>query len=205
MFDGVTWLLLLVGGVFLVAGGFVVRGPARPEERAPEHDAEAAREAETRTTDDAARLRNAIERMGYEHEAEQQSLEKQVEELRAELEKKSADLAVEAQLAREMETSLESTRAALRAAETARKDAEKARDEAFARGKEAPKATAPKPAPVDAVARARLADVERALAQATIERDAATQKNEALERLVEGVRARSRALAKELEERRRGG
>ncbi len=63
----------------------------------------------------------------------------------------------------------------------------------------APAASAAPPASEGAEARARaLADLQQRLTEALAERDAARSRAEAVERLMEGVRARSRQLAEEL-------
>ena len=195
IFDLLTWAIVLLGGAMLVAGGLVLRG-GTDGEREDERGLEGARDEARRASAEATKMRTLIERLGYEHEAERLALEAQVDELRAELAAKTTELAVETELARELEASLTATRAALHAAEAPRKDAEKA-----ARAPEPPKAAAPKPLPPpDPAAQARLGELERTLELATSERDAAKEKIASLERLVEGVRARSRDLVKEIAE-----
>lgn len=200
IFDPLTWLLLAGGALLLVVGGALLRGGGR--DPIAEQAARAAQEEADARGAEAAKLRAMIERVGYEHQAAVEAQERQTDEARAELEKAHAELEVERGLAREMEKSLEDVRASLHAAETARKEAEAAREEAEKARvtSETKRPMAPKaPSPDEAATKARLADLERALSQASTEREAARQKVEAMERLVEGVRARSRELAKELE------
>lgn len=201
IFDPMTWLMLAGGALMLVIGGALLRGgPGGRDEVAEKATTAAQDEADARGAE-AAKLRATIERVGYEHQAALEAQERHTDEARGELDKAREELAAERTLAREMEKSLNEVRDALHAAEAARKEADQAREEAEKRPPtDTRRPMAPKaPAPDEAAAKARLADVERALAQATSEREAARQKVEALERLVEGVRARSRDLAKELE------
>ncbi|MCU0684110.1 MAG: hypothetical protein MUF34_18025 [Polyangiaceae bacterium] len=133
--------------------------------------------------------------------------ERVAQEAKEESERLVSEVMAEDNLVRQMETSLEELRAELASTQDelhqARQSTLAAEDRARAALKSVPAVRPPEPGRGSdgtalASARAELAELRRSLEATVKERDAAKAKVEALERLVEGVRARSRELAGEL-------
>lgn len=186
---------------------------ARRLDRA-ERDAAEARERLATAKDARAQQEQTFEAKKRALEEQVEALGKQVKSLTGELEAASAnaagaeratqlegDLKAEQQLSKQMEASLAEVRAALKKAQEETKSLETKLKAAEDRAR----ATSPKPPPVvgakaDPKVEAELAATKSSLATVTQERDQARLKVEALERLVEGVRLRSKELTQELKE-----
>ncbi len=133
--------------------------------------------------------------------------ERVAQEAKEESERLVSEVMAEDNLVRQMEASIEELRAELASTQDELHQARQATLAAEERARTALKSAAVTARPVEArgadntalvSARAELAELRRSLEAAVKDRDGAKAKVEALERLVEGVRARSRELASEL-------
>lgn len=180
------------------------------------------REAEeklAKAREEITSLRGAIERSGWQAAKESDDLERQLKEAKAEVERLVHELMNEQQMSERHETAFNELRTLLHAAQEEARDArtavetatqqakaaeERARvaeERAKTAARRAPEPIAPKKDdPALVAARNELAETKKVLTTTTEERDTARARVEALERLVEGVRARSKELARELSE-----
>jgi chromosome segregation ATPase len=187
-------LLFAIGGAILLAGGGALLRPSVPrakleelegnvrgqeEQTARLHRAlDAAKKELEEAQKETGRIKAALDRAAADIESEKASLKKELATAKADLDRVEGDLFAERKLAEQMEASLTLVRTALM---------------------EAKAAAEARPA-IDPAVVAELETTKAELAKVTEDRDAARSKVEALERLVEGVRLRSRELTKELNE-----
>jgi chromosome segregation protein len=220
--ETVTWLYASLGASLFVLGGVALRSMAvvraRQDSTRMRGELEQARER----LQTAERSREEIERAGAEarrreHEAAAAlqsreaewtqrlaAAERVAQEAKEESERLVSEVMAEDNLVRQMEASLEELRSELASTQDELNQARQATLAAEERARTAQRGV-PRPpggggadGTALASARAELAELRRSLEAAVKERDAAKAKVEALERLVEGVRARSRELASEL-------
>jgi chromosome segregation ATPase len=185
--------LATLGAAFLTAGGAFLRaalgngrlfGPPRNSEtdtlqRLAHAEAELAALRDELTQTIAAREAHRIEMV-----EQRQRSERQVQGAQAEIQRLAAELEAEKGRSKSSEDEAKAARAKLTQAEEEQKRAR-------------PAAPAPDPKAIAAL-QSEVGELQKKLKATNDERDVARGKAEALERLVEGVRARSRELAAEL-------
>ncbi|HKQ70765.1 MAG TPA: hypothetical protein VJT73_15570 [Polyangiaceae bacterium] len=201
--DADWWLLTIFGSALVAAGGALVRsafyrpmmvpGPGPEIEppypsRAPP-PAAGVGSAPVSGESDLAALREELAKANTAREAQRtemveqrQRSERQVQGAQAEIQRLAAELDTEKLRSHAGEEAAAEMRSRLATAE-----------EELKRAKAAPADTK-----AIAIAQGQVADLQKKLKTVAEERDSARAKVEALERLVEGVRARSRELADEV-------
>ena len=186
-------LLATLGATFLTAGGAFLRaafangrlfGQGRTSEtdtlqRLAHAEAELAAMRDELTQTNSAREAQRIEMV-----EQRQRSERQVQGAQAEIQRLAAEVEAEKGRSKTVEDEAKALRTKLAATEEEQK-------------RPRPAANAPDPKAVASL-QAEVGDLQKKLKTTNDERDAARAKAEALERLVEGVRARSRELAAEL-------
>jgi chromosome segregation ATPase len=224
--ETVTWLYASLGASLFVLGGVALRSMAvvrarqeaarlrseTDEARGRQQALQRANEEFERAVGDAKRREQeaTFALQGREAEWAQRlaAAERVAQEAKEESERLVSEVMAEDNLVRQMEASLEELRAELVSTQSelhqARQAALAAEERARAAGRGAAASARPPegPRPADGAAltaaRAELVELRRSLESLAKERDGWKAKVEALERLVEGVRARSRELASEL-------
>jgi chromosome segregation ATPase len=222
--ETVTWLYASLGASLFVLGGVSLRSMAvarvRQELLRLQPELEQARgrlqvlersreELERSSAEAKRREREAVSALqAREAEWMQQlaSAERVAHEARQRSEQLAADATAGERLMREMDASVAGLRSELASAQNELQQARQAVLAAEERARTAAMRGVPaarlsrdsSPAVAPASSRGETLELRRSLETAVKERDAAKAKAEALERLVEGVRARSRELASEL-------
>jgi chromosome segregation ATPase len=186
-------LLATLGATFLTAGGAFLRaaftnGKLFGKGRASETDALqrlAHAEAELATLhDELAQSNSTREAQRIEMVEQRQRSERQVQGAQAEIQRLAAEVEAEKNRSKASEDDAKELRTKLAATEEDQK-------------RPRPPQAAPDTKAITSL-QSEVADLQKKLKSMSDERDAARGKAEALERLVEGVRARSRELAAEL-------
>jgi DNA repair exonuclease SbcCD ATPase subunit len=181
--------LLTAGGAFLRAAfaeGVKGAGPRPIGDDGDSSDRLVRAEGElAELRDELAQSNSVKEAQRIEMVEQRQRSERQVQGAQAEIQRLASEVDAERARSKAAEEELKELKTKLSALE-----------------EEAKKPRSARPPPPDAKATAALegqvADLQKKLKAASDEKDAARAKSEALERLVEGVRARSRELAEEL-------
>jgi chromosome segregation ATPase len=203
-------LLASLGAALLTAGGAFVRaafvngartGPAPAGDDGDPNERLARTENEIVALREELSLSNSVkEAQRIEMVEQRQRSERQVQGAQAEIQRLSGEVDAERARTKAAQDELQEVKKKTAALEDEgkRPRGPVAAAPAAPAGEDRPITRAAGPDPKVAALEGQLADLQKKLKAVTDEKDAARAKSEALERLVEGVRARSRELAEEL-------